>query len=143
MTNETFIPVKAVSGAGSMSARFKHEVKLNYLPERDANTLLHGDVHAEVEFHFLNKATGDVDNLLKSTFDVLKGSLIHDDRQIKSVMATIKEKSQRQGIKIRLSPLTLSEATKVDVVEATATLVTKKPRRKKKRKVTKKWWRIW
>lgn len=126
-----------------MSTRFKHEVKLNYLPEKSFKELLHGDVHADVEFHFINYSTGDIDNLLKSTFDVLKGSVIHDDNQIKSVQATVKEKSSRQGIKIRLTPLSLAEATKVDTVEATATLVTKKPKRRKKRKVTKRWWRLW
>jgi len=137
--NDTFIPVVAKSGK-HLRKGFHHEVKLNYLPEKPMQELPGGEFHLEVEFHFLNQTTGDIDNLLKPTLDVLKGSLIRDDRQIKSIQAVLKEYSNKQGVQIRLTPLNLKDAIHYDRLEATAEIQVKPRKRKKKKKVEEVGW---
>lgn len=131
--SDIFIPVVAKSGK-HLRKGFHHEVKLNYLPDKPMSELPVGEFYLEVEFHFLNQTTGDIDNLLKPTLDVLKGTLIRDDRQIKSIKAELKEYSSKQGVHIRLFPLSLQDAIKHDNIEATASIEMKPRRRRKMRR---------
>jgi len=149
--NDTFIPVVAKSGK-HLRRVFHHEVKLNYLPDKPMQELPGGEFHLEVEFHFLNQTTGDIDNLLKPTLDVLKGSLIRDDRQIKSIQAVLKEYSNKQGVQIRLTPLNLKDAVHFDTIEATAEVKVKVPRKRRKKReqspswrkfIHQKWKKVW
>lgn len=112
---EVFVPVVARSRQGKgTKKRFHDEVRLNHLPEKKWNELPTDDFSCVIEFHFTHRATGDIDNLLKPTLDVVKMSLIQDDCQIKEIHAYIKEYSSRAGFKVILTPLKKVEVLSIE-----------------------------
>lgn len=101
---EKWIPVRAWPAGSQTRALLAQRVRNEHLPLKTSrDELVTDDLIAEVEFHFLNVRSGDLDNLLKPFLDLLKGSVIQDDRQITSIHARILEKMQEEGINIRLT----------------------------------------
>lgn len=136
---ETFVPV--VARTGRVQGRvYRAAVRLNYLPERLLSELPGEDFHLDVEFHFKRGATGDIDNLLKPTLDLIKGSLIRDDRQIKTLSASLQEYSTKEGVFIKLSPLDFKKAFEPPIIAEVpivpAPVLEKKRRPKKRKKLT-------
>jgi len=105
---ETFLPVAAKPGKHSRK-KFRHEVRLSHLPEKHVKDLPTGEFMCELEFHFYQYTTGDIDNLIKPTLDVIKGSLLRDDRQIRAITAKLVEHSNKNGIQIKLTPIIAGE----------------------------------
>lgn len=135
--SETFIPIPAKSGK-FLRRRFHQEVRLNHLPEKPLQELPGGDFREEIEFHFIHTTSGDIDNLLKPTLDVIKGSMLRDDRQIKIVHAKLCEYSAKSGVLIKLTPLHAGPYAEQQEVQVEATIVQNPPRKKKAKKKTKK-----
>ncbi len=101
---ELFVPVKALPYNASKVNQFRSEVRLNYLPLKPYASLITDSVKAEVEFHFVANTVGDIDNLLKPTLDLLKGSVLYDDNQIKELgRVHFVCPSPRAGFRIRLT----------------------------------------
>lgn len=100
-----FVPVKAQPKNGNGGSKhFSNEVRLNYLPLKPLQSLITESVRAEIEFHFTGVSIGDIDNLLKPTLDLLKGSVIYDDSQVKDLSARFVPNSTRTGFKVKLTP---------------------------------------
>ena len=101
-----FIPITAKSHSSiGVRNRFAQKVRSEYLPRRPLLALPAIPYVAILEYHFKHDAVGDIDNLTKTVLDVIKGSLIRDDRQIKELHAYIVEDSSTPGFDIKLYPL--------------------------------------
>lgn len=97
-----FVPVKPLPAQAQKVTLFKNEVKLNYLTKKPFQSLLTEALQAELEFHFFKETSGDLDNLVKPVLDLLKGSIIYDDKQIKELSARFVCPSPREGFSITL-----------------------------------------
>ena len=100
---EIYIPVKAIPADGFKRRATQMKVEAEYLQKKPFELLVREKVHAEVEFHFSGTRAGDLDNLLKPTLDMLKGSVLVDDGQIVSMSSKIVEHSEKEGFSIRLT----------------------------------------
>lgn len=101
---EVFVPLKAIPAAGSSRKMVAEKIRTLHLQQRPRDILVTERVKAEVEFHFAGLRSGDIDNLLKPTLDLLKGSLIRDDGQVMQIASRIIEHSPRgDGININLT----------------------------------------
>ncbi len=98
-----FIPLKALPANASKVNQFKSQVRLNFLPYKPHQSLITESVTAEVEFHFTGTPVGDLDNLLKPVLDLLKGSVLWDDAQIKGLSAKFVTPSEQMGFRVRLT----------------------------------------
>lgn len=98
-----FVPVKPLPHQAAKAQRFKTEVRQNYLLPKPFVSLITGSVKAELEFHFEGECTGDLDNLVKPVLDLLKGSVIYDDKQVKEISAKFVCPSSKTGFGIRLT----------------------------------------
>lgn len=99
LPHSVWVPIKARPGKRS---GFRSEVRLYYLTAKPYSSLITCDLTAEVEFHFHSESSGDLDNLLKPTLDLLKGSVIYDDQQIKQIVAKVVPRSSREGFLVTL-----------------------------------------
>lgn len=102
---EVFVPVRAVPAAGMNKSKFVEVVRVSHLKATLRECLITEKINAAIEFHFKGLHVGDLDNLLKPTIDLLKGSVIRDDSQVMSFDGTrIKENMPSDGINIKLTP---------------------------------------
>lgn len=106
---EIFIPYRVIISAGEFRNGQHAKIRDEYLVPMPRVALISESLKAEVEYHFLMNQAADVDNMLKRTFDLLNGSVIVDDRQVKEVWSKVFENSTEAGIRIRLYPLDETE----------------------------------
>jgi len=66
--------------------------------------LLEGDIEVVVHWFKKGKRKGDLDNILKVIMDSLNGIGYQDDRQVKSIIATLWEQSGNDGVEIQVLP---------------------------------------
>lgn len=104
-TQTIFVPILARPKAAALRQGFREEVRRRYLPARAWEDLPTGNCRATVTFYFRGTNMGDIDNLCKPVLDVIKGSLIRDDSQIKELHAYAKENSPYTGFEITLEPI--------------------------------------
>lgn len=99
----TFVPIRAVPHQGANRAKFMDTVRTTHLKRSLWETLVTDRIRAEITFHFKGLHSGDLDNLLKPTIDLLKHSVIRDDNQIVELAASFRENMPQDGIDIKLS----------------------------------------
>lgn len=93
----------------SAKRKFKRDAQL-HLPQHFPESLPGGNFAIVIDFRLPEgdpRIAPDVDNLLKGAFDVIKGSLIRDDRQIKEVHARVIDNAINPGFYVTLHPLTV------------------------------------
>jgi Holliday junction resolvase RusA-like endonuclease len=101
---EFYIPAGA---SKSKKAGAFGEVAKKMLPQRAQQDLLTMDVAAYVELQ--NTPNGDPDNLVKPVLDALKGSVLVDDKQVRSLQVEFIDKEfdpaipERPGVFVKLS----------------------------------------
>ncbi len=70
--------------------------------------LLDGDVEVTIDWFKKGQQRGDLDNILKVILDSLNGVSYQDDKQVKSIIAKMWERSGMDGVKIRILPMRLA-----------------------------------
>lgn len=105
-----FVPFVPKTRVKKAKRKFKVACRTGPLPVRD--NLPTGNMVAVLSFHLPPRIQGeafmqsaDIDNLLKQSLDVVKGSLIRDDVQIKELHARIVESSDKVGFYVTLQPI--------------------------------------
>lgn len=102
-----FVPLMPFTHSKTAIRAFKKEVQ-EHLPKKTISRLSTKDYIAVVDYHMRHdsrKNLPDLDNLLKQTLDVVKGSLIADDRQVKEIHAKLTHDTQKHGFYITLHPI--------------------------------------
>lgn len=102
-----FVPLVPFTHSKTAKKGFRKEA-LQYLPKQSPSKLSERDYVCVVDYHMRHdsrKNLPDLDNLLKQTLDVVKGSLIKDDRQVKEIHAKLTHDTQKHGFYITLHPI--------------------------------------
>lgn len=69
--------------------------------------LLEGDVEVVINWFKKGRQRGDLDNILKVIMDSLSGICYQDDKQVKSIIAKMWEKTGNDGVEIQVLPISL------------------------------------
>lgn len=97
------IPERAVPHGAVQVNGLRSRTKLNILPARPREALRSEFVKVQIDFAFTGTVVGDIDNLTKPILDLLKGSVIVDDGQVRELSCRVMPNQPVSSIKITLT----------------------------------------